>query len=518
MLARLASKLEAQTKKVAPLFARYEGELVRDGRVVEMSDAFRQFWEVSHTNFAEMVVKAPLYRMSVAAIRTGSANDDLGDSVAWNTCRTAGLLAALPDALRTMKIAGNAYLMVGRPGGRLTVTAEDPRQVVTIHDPQDQRIVLYGAKFYHDREDGKNYAYLHTPGRVRVAFMDGASSAGRIAFTKDWSWDEARGGVEGLPTGLDVTAIKRLRNDEGVGEFERHVNLLDRIDHITLQGMVIATMQAFKQRALELEEDVKLADTDERGNPIDWNAILTSAPDKMWRLPAGVKIWESTNVDLTPIWTGTEKYIQQLSAVTFTPLSMFSPEGQNQSAEGASLAREGLVAKTELCLDRISEDLADVVEMLFHLSGDAERANRSEIVIDWKPVERYGLAEKYQALVNAKAGDVPWRTRMAKVLQFTPSEISRMESERSDDLMLAQLNASVQASTMPAEDGSPAQGVAAPDAADLKLRFDALGTAIRAGVDPQDAAQRVGLEGVGFTGAVPVSLRIPESQADALES
>ncbi len=51
----------------------------------------------------------------------------------------------------------------------------------------------------------------------------------------------------------------------------------------------------------------------------------------------------------------------------------------------------------------------------------------------------------------------------------------------------------------------------------MKTKFDALGVAIRAGVDPQSAATLIGLGGVEFTGAVPVSLRVPESDAKRLE-
>ena len=59
------------------------------------------------------------------------------------------------------------------------------------------------------------------------------------------------------------------------------------------------------------------------------------------------------------------------------------------------------------------------------------------------------------------------------------------------------------------------QAVANP--AEEKARFDALGAAVRAGVDPNDAAARLGLSGIQFTGAVPVSLRMPQSEAAALE-
>lgn len=54
-------------------------------------------------------------------------------------------------------------------------------------------------------------------------------------------------------------------------------------------------------------------------------------------------------------------------------------------------------------------------------------------------------------------------------------------------------------------------------ASELKDKFDALGVAIRAGVDPQSAARMLGLQGVEFTGAVPVSLRMPQTDATGLE-
>jgi hypothetical protein len=70
------------------------------------------------------------------------------------------------------------------------------------------------------------------------------------------------------------------------------------------------------------------------------------------------------------------------------------------------------------------------------------------------------------------------------------------------------------AGTAPSGDPSTAP---VADAADLKARFDALGVAVRSGVDPDDAAKRLGLGGILFTGAVPVSLRQPEDEATRLE-
>src|SRR5659263_29057 len=142
----------------------------------------------------------------------------------------------------------DAYMIVGvnpaasgTPGPEdIWITGEDPRQVVTIHDPVRQSQVRAGAKFFHDPDEGMDYAYLHRPGVVYVAKRPRtARGRGPIAFSPSvWSWDEDRGGEAGmrLPAGLeDVVGIVRYRNRHSMGEFEPHLDVLDRINHMILQ-------------------------------------------------------------------------------------------------------------------------------------------------------------------------------------------------------------------------------------------------------------------------------------------
>jgi hypothetical protein len=69
----------------------------------------------------------------------------------------------------------------------------------------------------------------------------------------------------------------------------------------------------------------------------------------------------------------------------------------------------------------------------------------------------------------------------------------------------------------PAQAGAEAVLPSGEDPAALRQKFEALGVAIRAGVDPASAAVAIGLPSLKFTGAVPVSLRLPESEASGLE-
>lgn len=55
------------------------------------------------------------------------------------------------------------------------------------------------------------------------------------------------------------------------------------------------------------------------------------------------------------------------------------------------------------------------------------------------------------------------------------------------------------------------------DPAEIKAKADAMGVLIRSGVEAESAARMVGLSGIEFTGAVPVSLRLPEGEAAELE-
>jgi len=119
---------------------------------------------------------------------------------------------------------------------------------------------------------------------------------------------------------------------------------------------------------------------------------------------------------------------------------------------------------------------------------------------------------------------IPWlasSTVLLEELGYDESQIVRLLADRKRSeggSLLDRALATV--SAQPAAASTTQESVAqsrSSDTADLKAKFDALGIAIRAGVDPGDAANRVGLSGVKFTGAIPVSLRVPESDAVTLE-
>ncbi len=197
-----------------------------------------------------------------------------------------------------------------------------------------------------------------------------------------------------------------------------------------LQRIIIATTQAFKQRAIK--GDFPTHDPD--GNEIDFNGLFTASPGSLWMIPENADIWESGQTDLQGILSAVRADIQDFAAVTRTPMHYLTPEGANGSAEGASLAREGLVFKAEDRIARFNSSWTKLMSLMFRWIGDEERANLLDLEPIWKPAERYSLAERADA--NSKFQDIPFNSRMSLIGQFTPAEVAQMEVERAGEVIL----------------------------------------------------------------------------------
>lgn len=449
-LDRLYRKLAENRSRYDRLDAYYTGEA---GIPVLASKAARESYQrlmsMARMNFAELVVEAVRERMVPMAFRTGAADDELGDAVAWELWQANSLDADSALVHRTSLSLGDAYVIVGgvdQEIGAPLITPEDPRQVVVESDPRRRRKTVAGLKVFRDDVAGVDLAYLYLPGQVfRAASRNQQPEAALEPGA--WAW---AGEPERLPA--PVVPVVRFPNradlyGRGFGEFETHLGLLNRINYTILNRLEIATLQAFRQRAAK-----NLPNEDENGNPIDYSDVFNMDPGAFWLLPEGAELWESGQVDLTGIRQSIRDDVQDLAAVTRTPLFYLTPEANNGSAEGASLAREGLVFKTGDRIVQAAESWEQVMSLAFTFAGDEERASRRDMQCVFASPERFSLAERFDAATKAQAAGVPWRQVMADVLQYGPQEIARMEAERSSDALLA-------ASFLPAQPAAaPAAG------------------------------------------------------------
>lgn len=462
---QLAKELFTRRRRLDRLYAYYCGEPPLPEGMTNLRDAAQDFFRTSRTNFAELICEALRERMKPTGVRTGVDDDESGDEVAWDLWQSCKLPVVSADVHQWMCALGDGYAIVSwsETKGRPVVTAEDPRQVITRHDPLTDDVVD-ALKLYRDEVAGLDMAYIYLPGKLRVATRKISNIIpSDVTFkASEWEWDEDRSAD--LPAGFEtVVPVVRFRNRDGVAEFERHVDVLDRINRSLLRGLVVMTYQAFKQRAIQGD----LPETDEDGNAINYNELLKAGPDALWLLPPDAKIWESGQVDLNPILNFAKNDVLFLAAVTRTPLTMFTPDAATQSAEGASLQREGLVFKAEDRMARVNGPWAEVLSLMLQFHGDVDRAELEKIHLLWAPVERFSVGERANAIAQT-TGVISRRQQLIEIWGMSPDQANRNLSELVDDQLLDQQFAVVSQPPPAADDGAavpgspPAAGTPAP--------------------------------------------------------
>lgn len=431
LMARLSDE-QARYDRLDAYYRNEQGIPIGTDKAVKL--AYRRLMSMSRTNFAELVVEAVRERMQPVGFRTGADTDDLGDSEAWRIWQANSLDADSALVDRAALSMSKAYVIVGGVDasiGAPLITPEDPREVTVETMPGRRRQVRAALKVFSDDIDGEQ-AYLYLPGYVFRA-MRPEGRGGPMLNLDGWEWAPVP--FEALPAAVIPVVPFAYRPDMtgcSLAEFETAIPVLDRINYTILNRLEIATLQAFRQRALK-----GVPSKDENGNDIDYDDIFAADPGAFWLLPATADLWESGQVDLSPLRAAIRDDIQDLAAATRTPLFYLTPDSANGSAEGASLAREGLVFKTTDRLTQAGESWEQVMSLAFLFAGDAERASRPDMEVIWAPPDRVSLAEKYAAAVQAKAAGVPQRTIDLDVLGFSPPKVARMEAERAAEALLA---------------------------------------------------------------------------------
>jgi hypothetical protein len=401
----------------------YDGDAPLPEGAEGQSRAYRRFQRKSRLNLAQLSVAAVRERMIIGGFRTGADDDENGDAVARGLWKANNLDVGAADLHSNLLKFGCAYAIVGYPDGSEypVVTVEDPRQVYAHTSPTDGRTVLEAIKIF--SEYGTHYSYFYYADEVHKFTKRNDHN---IYDTDHWMLEEIQ------PNPLGEVPVVKFTNADERGEYEPYLDIIDRVNHMILQRLVIATTQAFRQRVLR--GDFPTHDPD--GNEIDYNGIFDSGAGSLWMIPENAQVQELGQADINGILQAVRADIQDFAAVTRTPLHYLVPDNASGSAEGAALAREGLVFKTEDRIHRVTPGWSKVMSLMFSWIGDAERAALLDLEPLWKPAERYSLSERADA--NSKFQDVPFRSRMALVGQFSPAEIAEMETERAGEALLTE--------------------------------------------------------------------------------
>jgi hypothetical protein len=389
-------------------------------------DAFRDVIRQGRCNYAPMCVNAMLDRMELQAVSTLIDNDAGGDDVAAEIMDESGFGAMAKDLFGYQFSMGESFAMaVDNNGDTPTAHAIDPRRCIGIPDRANPIRLRAALVKDYDPVEEVEQAHLFLPGRRWDVTYDGTK------------WIVVSPDKPELITGLDQLGgipLVRFLNPHGLGEYERHLDLLDRINDMTLKRLIVVAYQAFRQRAI-IGDDDDDADDSDTAEPIDWDALAATVfkanPGALWKVPDGFKFWESQALDLSSILNAKRDDVKEFAAVTSTPLHLITPDAANGSAEGAGLMRESATSKMRDRRARVTPQMKLLWRILFAFAGEADRGTKMKL--HWGPIEFRTLAEKASSSSQA-VGTLSLQQRCEQIWEMSPEEteanINQMAAEQ----------------------------------------------------------------------------------------
>lgn len=520
---RLLGKLNLRRREIIKRRRYYDGEHLLPMAPDDDTDEYKRLAVLGQANLCANVVDAVVEGLvadgvNMAPGRPGEASaddDDPGLMVWLDYLQPAGIDALLPCVFEESTKTGWAMMLVwpedppadaddSSARRSVSITAEDPMECIVEYAPGSRRKRIAALKVYRDDVDGRQYLTLWYAGRLHFWVSKGQSpvSSSTVA-TQFWlSWGGPDAGEQSVesPLGAEIPMIEfRCRpklNGDPQPELSRSVLICqDRLNFRLFNSVVVGEYQSYPQR-VAIGLALKL---DANGDPIN---PLKAGPERVWLLDpdpeSGVtpNVTQLASADLRQHIDVVRSEVQMMAAISKTPIYSLAGDLVNVSADTISALSEGRLYKIRRHQLEYGEALEDVVRVTLLAAGMpdlAEQARRSEVL--WASPELLTLQQRSDAAVKLDSIDeMPFEV-VLETLGFTKTRIAEVKAMSASSRLLDAIGAAA----------------GTPDPADLKLRVDAMGVLIRAGVTPASAAERVGLDGVEFIpGALPVTISVPD--------
>ena len=429
----LAKRLDDCAPRVRLLRSYMDGNapLPEAGR--NTAESWKRFQQESRTNWGQLILEAVTDRIVVKGILVnGDAQSEVAQR-AQRIWRDNRMDSVFQDWLRDGLALRRSFMMVWSDEGRARITADAPDSMSIAEDPLQPWRVRAALRCWRDRDNETDYALVMADGAfqqfTRPSRIDDKSTLTGLVQGK---WD-----ADSDPEPAGSPPVVVYNNPGGLGEYEPHLDLINRINNGILDRRVIQAMEAFRQRALKAKENTAgLPKKDAEGNDIPWHEIFAPAPGALWDLPPGIDIWESTPTDLRPLLEASKDDIRQLSAVTRTPLPILMPDNTNTSAAGAIAAESGYISKCGTRLAEAKIGLEAILVKALEAEG-VEGLEDLTVTVEFEPVERVSTSEKFQAAQAAKGAGLSIKAIQRDILGWGPDEIRQDALDRADEALRA---------------------------------------------------------------------------------
>lgn len=486
------------------------GELGRpetpDGAGDELEDIAR----LAVKNVLSLVRDAFAQSLAVTGFRSPNETEN---APVWARWQAARLDARQAEPMRAAIEYGSAYGVVTEDSVRF----RSPRQMIAVYgDPHVDLWPVYALETWVDDSEkqarrlgilyDETHEYPVDLGQVtRIQY--GSAERDDDSYSKQTQINPVYDEDAARPHGNDGCPVVRFVNARDaerlvVGEIEPLIEQQRAINAVNFDRLVVSRFGAFPQR-YAIGWAPSSADELAR---VSMNRLLAFEDSK-----TDVAVGAFPAASVEPYNSILDEMLRHVAMTAQIPPLALTGDIENIAAEAAAMIEAPYQRKLAAKRESFGESWEQMLRLMAQQDG-LEIADDAEVV--WRDSESrsFGavvdgitkLAAANPALLPVLLDDVPgWTQQQADAAR---SAIRRAEGSG----VLSALREAAEGTV-----GAPSP--TERDAADIKAKADALGALIRAGVEPVDAARQVGLEGITFTGAVPVSLRQPESEARALE-
>jgi len=442
--------------------------------------------DAPRVGWAGVVVDALEERLNFLGWHDPSGTLGLDQVYAANRLQVESGLAHL-DAL----VFGTAFVAVG------TGAEGEPNPLVTVH-PTMRTTGLWNGR--NRRLSAALTVNADVKGEPKTAVLYLPNVTIQLALLGRWvevSRDEH---------GLGRVPVVMLPNRTSASMLSGHSEVSASVRDIVDEAARVLLSMAVNREFFSAPQRLVLgADPDDiDGWKTLMSGIWTIEPDEDGNLP---KVTQFDAVNPGPHIDQLRALAQQLASVAGIPETYLgvAPQANPTSADAIRAAEVRLIKKAERRASMFGLGWLDVAELILLVRDGHVPEEYAKVTCRWSDPAtptRAAIADETAKLVGA--GILP------PTSEVTLARIGLTDAEK-DTVLAERAQAPSMASVLAGVVDRQATGD------NVKNKFDALGVAIRSGVDPQSAAREVGLPGVEFTGAIPVSLRLPEKQAANLE-
>lgn len=426
-------------------------------------NGMEQLRDMSRNNYAKLIVDATTDRLGIEGFRTSGSSSEFGDTKAMELFTRDGMDSKAQEAMSLACGYRTSYLVVDPISKRQQIipptnaavvkdVVGEPIIAMTIHRDRAlkrQALRVYTRNvnsltgeaegpvemFVATKDDNKN-GILRPRGLKLTRYDSEVELNHQLKLGWVWWKKVSTGGLRRVP-------VTPLDNRDGRNEFELHQSVINRLNHMIYQRVIIATMQAFRQRAVKGD----FPDTDPKtGQPIDYDDMFEAGPARLWLLPKEADMWESSPTSFQDILSSVKDDLRDLASATYTPMSYFS-DSVNNSAEGANLQRENYLSKIEDRKRRFGSGWKRHISLVFELNDLKDRADEDTIEVIWAPANVNTLTDRTASFSSLIQNKVAFKTALREGLGMNPKQIRRAIQERTQETLQDSLTEAVDRAT-----------------------------------------------------------------------